>query len=140
MPTHRAATQHRAASRFSRSGSSHSASGRRVAAGPLARRKPPESAPKRALHGVSSALPDFAKGLTSGGGTSSKSRSRGKAGGIALATAAAGVAFKYRDKLTSMLHRKGDENGAQAQATPTQDDGAPTEPGSGPAAPPPAAP
>jgi hypothetical protein len=76
------------------------------------RPEPPKSGKQRAIEGVAGALP----GLLAGGGkgkSKSKSRSKaggrsGKAGGAALLTAAAGLAFRNRGKLSSLLHRGSD--------------------------------
>jgi hypothetical protein len=84
-----------------------------------------------------------------------KRRSRGKAGGIAVMTAAAGVAFKNRDRLMGMFNRKGDEQNAKSVTSPVEAGTrpttgatdparagtiAPTDPGNRPDIPPPAAP
>jgi hypothetical protein len=84
-----------------------------------------------------------------------KRRSRGKAGGIAVMTAAAGVAFKNRDRLMGMFNRKGDEQNAKSVTSPVEagtrpttgatdparaGNIAPTDPGNRPDIPPPAAP
>jgi len=55
-----------------------------------------------------------------GARTSSRSGSRGKggkAGGVALLTAAAGFAFQNRDKLTAMLRRNRSEQPSPPPAT-----------------------
>jgi len=81
-----------------------------LAGGVLQRRKaPPPSNLKRALGGVSALLP--AAGRASSKATPSSKR--GKAGGFALLTAMAGLAFKNRDKLGALTSR-----GEQRQVTP----------------------
>jgi hypothetical protein len=95
---------------------------------------------------------------SSGGKTkrrsSSKSGRGGKAGGIALVTAAAGMAFKNRGKLMDMFSRRGEDSGARAETSPVEagtrpvtgsadpirsGDIAPTDPGNRPDIPPPSA-
>ena len=104
MPTQRTHPSHRTAPRFSRS----------------ARRQPQRSGAQKAIASLTGALP--------GMGSSSKkshrsaaARSRGgKAGGIALASAAAGMAFKNRNRLMAMFNRKGKAANEPAQTNPTE--------------------
>ena len=122
-------------SRFTRSGAGRAAPSRpkvprgaspqqrRRAAG-IRRRPPQQSGMQKALGALSGAVPGL------GGNKSSRSFGRskksspslaggksGKAGGVALLTAAAGFAFSNRDKVTSMLRRKGSDQGSTPQAT-----------------------
>jgi hypothetical protein len=63
---------------------------------------------------VTGALPGIAK-------SSSKPRrggKAGKAGGFALLTAAAGLAFKNRDKVTSMIRRDQTSDGGYGETVP----------------------
>ena len=122
-------------SRFTRSGAGRAATSRpkvprsaspqqrRRAAG-IRRRPPQQSGMQKALGALSGAVPGL------GGNKSSRSFGRskksspsiasgksGKAGGVALLTAAAGFAFSNRDKVTSMLRRKGSDQGSTPQVT-----------------------
>jgi hypothetical protein len=122
-----------------------------LAGGWLQRREQPKSGPKRVVENLKALVPGLAKEVSRG--SSSKRRSRGgKAGGIALASAAAGVAYKNRDKLMGMLRDKGSEthedktvSPVEAGTRPTTGAGdpirsgniAPTEPGNRPDIPPP---
>ena len=67
----------------------------------LRRRKPQESGLKKAM---STILP------TAAAKKAAPSSKKGKAGGIALAAAAAGMAFKNRGKLTQMVHKDEDKS------------------------------
>ena len=67
-------------------------------------RKPQPSAKGKALQAVTGLLPGSRKPA----GTSRSAGKAGKAGaGVAVLTAAAGVAFKNRDKVTSLFKRTG---------------------------------
>jgi hypothetical protein len=67
------------------------------------------------IGGVSNALPGVGKGRTKAPASSGKAKRGGAVGGLALLAAAAGVAFKNRDKITSKL--SGDQsNGARGSA------------------------
>jgi hypothetical protein len=63
----------------------------------LRRRKPQQSGLKKVM---GSLMP------TAAAKKAAPSSKKGKAGGLALAAAAAGMAFKNRDKLTQRLHRE----------------------------------
>jgi hypothetical protein len=67
----------------------------------LRRRKPQESGLKKAM---STILP------TTAAKKAAPSSKKGKAGGLALAAAAAGMAFKNRGKLTQMVHKDEDKS------------------------------
>ena len=115
--------------RFARSGAGRSPSSppvrrgaspqqRRRAVG-IRRRPPQQSGMQKALGALSGAVPGL------GGRKSSRSGTRGrggKAGGVALLTAAAGFAFQNRDKVTSMLGKKR----SQQSSTPPAATGTPT--------------
>ena len=90
------------------------------------RRQPTQqSGMKKALGALSGAVPGLGGKKKSsrpfGGGKKSSSSvagsKGGKAGGVALLTAAAGFAFSNRDKVTSMLRRKGSDQGSTPQVT-----------------------
>jgi hypothetical protein len=78
------------------------------------------------LDGIAGHVPGM--GGSSRGHKKSSGRS-GKAGGIALVTAAAGMAFKNRNKLMGMFGRRGSDANAPAEVNPTE---AGTRPTSGP--------
>jgi hypothetical protein len=122
--------------RFARSGAGRSSASRpKVSRGATPqqrrravgiRRQPPQqSGMKKAISAVSGAVPGLGgkkkSSRPSGGGKKGSSSvaggKAGKAGGVALLTAAAGVAFSNRDKLTSMLRRKGSDQDSAPQAT-----------------------
>jgi hypothetical protein len=70
---------------------------------------------------MTSAVPGL--GASRGRGKATKSRGKargGKAGGIALVSAAAGLAFKNRDKLTSMFNRGPSNNPPTGTTTPAE--------------------
>jgi hypothetical protein len=109
-----------------------------------------KSGPKRMLESLTALVPALAKELSRR--SSSKKRSRGsKAGGIAIFSAAAGIAYKNRNKLMGMLKREGSDTRAD-EVTPPVDAGtrptvssgdpirsgniAPTDPGNRPDIPP----
>jgi hypothetical protein len=94
-------------------------------------RTPPKSGPKRALESVTAAVPGIAKAM-SGGSSKKKRRRGGKAGRIAVVSAAAGMAFKNRDKLMSMFRRQGSRDKADTETSPVE---AGTRPTTGPADP-----
>jgi hypothetical protein len=92
---------------------------RRVPTTALRRRKPQQSTFKRTMSAFVPAA--AAKKAT-------PSSKKGKAGGIALAAAAAGMAFKNRDKISQMVHKDHDTatdrhdastNSVTPPATPT---------------------
>jgi hypothetical protein len=113
MPMTRTASPSRTAQRFRRTGT------------------PPKSGPKRALESVTAAVPGIAK-AKSHGSSKNKRRRGGKAGRIAVVGAAAGMAFKNRDKLMSMFRRQGSRDKADAETAPVE---AGTRPTAGPADP-----
>jgi hypothetical protein len=80
---------------------------RRVVAGGWLQRSRPQqqSRRSRAMSGVAGALPGLGVSRSGGGRSAGKVKQGGKAGGVALLTAAAGMAFKNRDKLASMFRR-----------------------------------
>ena len=109
----RTASPSRTASRFSRTGtpvSSRPHLGRR--------RHPPKSGPKRVLENLSSLVPGIAKNMSGGSSRGKQRRRRGKAGGVAIASAAAGMAYKNRQKLLSMFKREGSDTKADATTSP----------------------
>jgi hypothetical protein len=75
------------------------------------RRRPKQSALKRAMSGVSGALPKRAKK----GASPARGGQRGKVGGLAVLAGAAGLIFKNRDKVASMARR----DSAPTTPTPT---------------------
>jgi hypothetical protein len=78
---------------------------RGVAGGWLQRRQPQkQSQLKRVLGGVSGALPGVSKRRSA---SSSKGGRGGKVGGMALLAGAAGLVFKNRDRVASMVRRDG---------------------------------
>src|SRR4051812_26299618 len=82
-----------------------------IAGGVLQRRRtPPPSSLKRALAGLGGVLPAAGKAR----GKATPSSKKGKAGGVALLTAAAGFAFSNRDKLAELIKRRGSGQGDQA--------------------------
>jgi hypothetical protein len=86
-----------------------------LAGGWIQRRQPEKSGVQKLLGGVSSALPGVGTGHTKPTASSGKAKRGGAVGGLALVAAAAGVAFKNRDKITSKL--SGDQsNGARGSA------------------------
>ena len=88
--------------RFPRAGAPQARTGRM----PSVRRKPPQK------KGIASAI----TGLLPTGAASkaTPSSKKGKAGGFAAIAAAAGVAFRNRDKLAGMLNRKGGSQNSQS--------------------------
>jgi hypothetical protein len=87
-----------------------------IAGGVLQRRRtPPPSGLKGALAGLGGMLPAAGKAR----GKATPSSKKGKAGGVALLTAAAGFAFSNRDKLGQLVKRSGsDESGQAPVSTP----------------------
>ena len=82
-----------------------------IAGGVLQRRRtPPPSGLKGALAGLSGVLPAAGKAR----GKATPSSKKGKAGGVALLTAAAGLAFSNRDKLGQLVKRSGSDQSGQA--------------------------
>jgi hypothetical protein len=139
--------------RLRRARAATTTSRRGIAGGWIQRRQPPKSAPKRALGSVTSTLSGVARSLTGGRSRTKPRRRGGKAGGIALVSATAGMAFKNRDKLMSMFSRRGSQTQADTETSPTEagtrptvasgdpartGDIAPTDPGNRPDIPPPA--
>jgi hypothetical protein len=115
MPTQRAHATHRTTPRFSRTGRAPSTGGWR------GRRQPQRSGAQKAIDSLTGALEGFAGGSSKKRRGASSRRARGgKAGGIALASAAAGVAFKNRNRLMALFNRKGDDANAPAQTNPTE--------------------
>jgi hypothetical protein len=82
-----------------------------IAGGVLQRRRtPPPSGLKGALAGLGGVLPAAGKAR----GKATPSSKKGKAGGVALLTAAAGFAFSNRDKLGQLVKRSGSDQSGQA--------------------------
>ncbi len=97
------------------------AAGRPRAIGVARRRKPPKSSTTKALEALT--------GLVGGKKASSTGAKGAKAGaGVAMLTAAAGLAFKNRDKLTSMLKRDGGAPATDTSAPPAGTTGAAVHP------------
>jgi hypothetical protein len=132
--THRSSTTQ--SGRFARPGAGRSSASRpKVSRGATPqqrrravgiRRQPPQqSRMKKAFSAVSGAVPGLGGKKKSsrpfGGGKKSSSSvagsKTGKAGGVAVLTAAAGIAYSNRDKVTSMLRRKGSDQGSTPQVT-----------------------
>ena len=97
------------------------AAGRPRAIDVARRRKPPKSSTAKALEALTGRV---------GGKKASSSGAKGaKAGaGVAMLTAAAGLAFKNREKLTSMLKRDGGAPATDASAPPMGTTGAAVHP------------
>jgi hypothetical protein len=97
------------------------AAGRPRAIGVARRRKPPKSSTAKALEALT--------GLVGGKKASGTGAKGAKAGaGVAMLTAAAGLAFKNREKLTSMLKRDGGAPATDASAPPAGTTGAAVHP------------
>jgi hypothetical protein len=113
--TRRTPSSHPSSGRFARSaGAPRRTPPRRygMAGGVLQRRRtPPPSGLKGALAGLGGRLP-------AAGGRATPSSRKGKAGGVALLTAAAGFAFSNRDKLAGLVKRRGSGQETQAPASP----------------------
>lgn len=94
-----------------------------MAGGVLQRRRtpPPSSGLKGALGGLGSKMPSAGRARAK----ATPSSKKGKAGGFALLTAAAGFAFSNRDKLSQLIKQRGNSDSRTV---------APAEPGT-PAAP-----
>ena len=93
-------------SRFPRTGAPQARSGRM----PSVRRKPPQK--KGLASAITGMLP------TGAASKATPNSKKGKAGGFAALAAAAGVAFRNREKLTAMLKkRQGGGQGADAPGT-----------------------
>jgi hypothetical protein len=118
MPTQ---TRSRTTPRFSRAGTP-AATPRRT--GGLGRRRQPpkRSGAQKAIDAITSALPGLggSRGAKRRTTSSSKARRGGKAGGVAVAGAAAGVAFKNRGKLMDLLSRRGDKHNARDETAPVE--------------------
>jgi hypothetical protein len=104
MPTQRTHAPHRSAARFSRSG----------------RRQPQKSGAQKAIESLTGALPGMGSSAKKSHGSSSARSRGGKAGGIAVVSAAAGMAYKNRNRLMAMFNRKGQDANASAQTNPTE--------------------
>jgi len=99
---------------------------RGVAGGWLQRSRPPkQSGLKRALSGAAGAIPGLSKSRPGSSGRG------GKAGGLALLAGAAGLVFKNRDKVASMVRR--DDSGHEEIQPATPVVPAPMTSGTGPA-------
>ena len=97
------------------------AAGRPRAIAVAQRRKPPKSSSAKAFEALT--------GLVGGKKASGTGAKGAKAGaGVAMLTAAAGLAFKNRDKLTSMLKRDGGAPATDASAPPAGTTGAAVHP------------
>jgi hypothetical protein len=96
-----------------------------IAGGWIQRRHPPtkESGLAKALGGVSGAVPGLGKSRPKPARSSGTRRRSGQVGGVALLTAAAGLALKNREKLTAMLRR--DQQGAPQAGPQAGQPGAP---------------
>jgi hypothetical protein len=121
MPTQ---TRSRTAPRFSRTATPAATPRRSGIPGGLGRRRQPpkRSGPQKAMDALASALPgkSGSSGRKRHATSSSKARRGGKAGGVALVGAAAGMAFKNRGKLMDMLSRRGDKDNAGAETAPVE--------------------
>jgi hypothetical protein len=104
MPTQRTHAPHRSAARFSRSG----------------RRQPQKSGAQKAIESLTGALPGMGSPARKSHGSSSARSRGGKAGGIAVVSAAAGMAYKNRNRLMAMFNRRGQDANASAQTNPTE--------------------
>jgi hypothetical protein len=104
MPTQRTHAPHRTAPRFSRS----------------ARRQPQRSGAQKVIASLTGALPGMGSSSKKSHASSGARSRGGKAGGIALASAAAGMAYKNRNRLMAMFSRKGKDANAPAQTNPTE--------------------
>ena len=104
MPTQRTHAPHRTAPRFSRS----------------ARRQPQTSGAQTVIASLTGALPGMGSSSKKSHASSGARSRGGKAGGIALASAAAGMAYKNRNRLMAMFNRKGNDANAPAQTNPTE--------------------
>jgi len=88
-----------------------------MAGGVLQRRKtPPQSNLQRALGGLSGRLPSTGQARAK----ATPSSKGGKAGGFALLTAMAGLAYKNRDKLLAMTGRDQRQEITTPATTPNQ--------------------
>jgi hypothetical protein len=114
MPMTRTVTPSRTGARFSRTGTPATTRSR------MRRRQPPKSGPKRALESVTALVPAVAKQLSGRSSKTKRRRRGGKAGGLALATAAAGMAVKNRQKLMSMFRREGSASKADTETSPVE--------------------
>lgn len=104
MPTQRTHAPSRTTPRFSRTG--------------RPRRQPQRSGAQKAIESLTAALPGMGSSKKKRRGSSSGRG--GKAGGIALASAAAGMAFKNRNRLMAMFNREGKDANAPEQTNPTE--------------------
>ena len=104
MPTQRTHAPHRTAPRFSRS----------------ARRQPQRSGAQKAIASLTGALPGMGSSSKKSHASSGARSRGGKAGGIALVSAAACVAYKNRNRLMAMFNRRGQDANAPAQTNPTE--------------------
>jgi hypothetical protein len=99
---------------------------RGIASGVIRKRQAKQSGLQKAVGSVKSVVPGLGGKTKSsrsfgGGGkkgsTSIAGSKSGKAGGVALLTAAAGLAYSQRDKVTSKLRRKDSDQGTTPQVT-----------------------
>jgi hypothetical protein len=99
---------------------------RGIASGVIRKRQEKQSGLKKAVGSLTSVVPGLGGKKKSsrsfgGGGkkgsTSIPGGKSGKAGGVALLTAAAGLAYSQRDKVTSKLRRKDSDQGTTPQVT-----------------------
>jgi hypothetical protein len=95
-----------------------------VAAGWIQRRQPQkkQSGLAKVLGGLSGAVPRLGEGRAK----PARSAGKGKVGGVALLTAAAGLALKNREKVTALLRR--DQQGAPQAGREADVAGAPATP------------
>ena len=150
MPTQ---SRSRTTPRFARTGTPAATPRRQGMPGGLSRRRQPpkRSGAQKAISALTSALPGLGSSGKRRPASSSKRRRGGKAGGMAIAGAAAGMAFKNRGKLMDMLSRRGDQANAGDETAPVEagtrpavgttdpvrsGDIAPTDPGNRPDMPP----
>jgi hypothetical protein len=100
---------------------------RGIASGVIRKRQAKQSGLQKAVGSVKSVVPglggktkssrSFGGGGGKKGATSIAGSKSGKAGGVALRTAAAGHAYSQRDKVTSKLRRKDSDQGSTPQVT-----------------------
>jgi len=74
-----------------------------VAGGWIQRRQPKKSGVQKLIGGAAGVLPGAGKGRSKATASAGKAKQGGAVGGLALLAAAAGMAFKNRDKITSKL-------------------------------------
>jgi len=91
-----------------------------LAGGWLQRRQPEKSGVRTVISRVSGTLPGLGKASSKKGGSPTSAKRGSRVGGLALLTAAAGLAFKNRDKIASKLSRDqsgGDQTHAASSTT-----------------------